>query len=133
MDRLDKETRSRIMRAIRSKGNRSTELRFRMLLVRAGIHGWKMHPQLVVGNPDVAFPLLRMAVFVDGCFWHGCPKCYRGPSSNRRYWGAKIGRTRARDKRLRTRLRRSGWRILRVWEHDLSCQEAVLRRLRMMM
>jgi DNA mismatch endonuclease (patch repair protein) len=86
------ETHSRRMGAIRGKGNRTTEVRFRAMLVRAGIRGWTMQTKGIKGKPDFYFPKSKVAVFLDGCFWHGCPKCGHVPSVNRPYWKAKIKR-----------------------------------------
>ncbi|MFC1806051.1 very short patch repair endonuclease [Planctomycetota bacterium] len=130
MDTVDKATRSRIMTSIRSKGNRSTERRLRMLLVRSGISGWRLLPEGVAGNPDFIFPDLALAVFVDGCFWHGCPRCGHRPSSNRKYWNAKLDRTKARDRRLRAKLRRQGWSVIGVWEHELRQPDRAIAKLR---
>jgi DNA mismatch endonuclease, patch repair protein len=120
MDTVDKATRSRIMASIRSTGNRSTEQRLRMLLVRHKITGWQVANRLLLGNPDFVFPKAKLVIFVDGCFWHACPKCSHRPKSNRQYWDAKIQRNIARDKRTRMRLRRAGWSVLRIWEHELK-------------
>jgi len=120
MDTVDKATRSRIMSSIRAKGNRSTEGRLRMMLVRAGITGWKLHGTHLVGNPDFVFEGIRLALFVDGCFWHACPRCGHMPKSNRRYWRAKLDRNIRRDRRQRARLRREGWSVVRVWAHELQ-------------
>jgi DNA mismatch endonuclease (patch repair protein) len=57
---------------------------------------------------------------VDGCFWHGCPRCYRRPHSNKKFWDEKVARNRTRDRRVNRELRKLGWRVLRIWEHDLS-------------
>jgi DNA mismatch endonuclease Vsr len=108
------------MASIRSKGNHSTEQKLRMMLVSNGISGWRLLPKGIVGNPDFIFPDISLAVFVDGCFWHGCPQCYHRPLSNRKYWDAKIKRNIERDKRLRAKLRRAGWSIIRTWEHELK-------------
>jgi DNA mismatch endonuclease (patch repair protein) len=116
------------MSQIRSKGNRDTEIRFRAILLRNKIHGWRRHLPLP-GKPDFSFPDQRVAVFVDGCFWHGCAKCYRAPKSNQSYWSAKIDRNRARDKKAATALRRQNWRVLRFWECSLSNDEQVKKRL----
>lgn len=120
MDWMTKEQRSRNMAAIRSQGNRSTELSLRFRLVRAGISGWRTHPKDVEGRPDFAFDAIRLAVFVDGCYWHGCPKCYRMPEQNRAYWSQKFVRNKARDQQVAARLRRQGWSVLRIWEHTLK-------------
>src|SRR5690348_2176366 len=85
------------MRAVKSKGNRSTELLFRLTLMRAGIKGWKLNPKEVPGKPDFYFPAEKVAVFTDGCFWHGCPRCGHVPEANSSFWAAKIERNRQRD------------------------------------
>jgi DNA mismatch endonuclease (patch repair protein) len=107
------------MRAIRSKGNKSTEARFRLMLVRARIRGWKLHPKGVVGKPDFYFQESRLALFVDGCFWHGCPRCGHVPKANNPYWKAKIEGNRRRDQERTRTLEAQGTRVLRVWEHEL--------------
>lgn len=89
------------------------------LLRQAGIHGWRRHVDLP-GKPDFVFHSLRLAVFIDGCFWHGCPRCYRPPADNRRYWKTKVTSNRDRDRRRTTELRRRGWTVLRIWEHSLE-------------
>src|ERR1700740_1196337 len=112
--------RSRIMGRIRSKGNRSTEWDFRLVLVRAGLRGWLLHPNQVFGTPDFYFPSKRVAVFIDGCFWHGCPKCYRLPGDNRPYWKRKMLSNRLRDRTRTRELRPRNWHVLRIWEHSLE-------------
>jgi DNA mismatch endonuclease (patch repair protein) len=122
-------TRSKIMAAIRGKSNRSTEAQLRMALVRAGVKGWILHPT-ITGRPDFYFGRERIALFVDGCFWHGCPRCGHVPSTRRSFWKAKIDRNRARDRRNQKILRTYGVRSLRVWEHSLrgSGLTSVVRR-----
>jgi DNA mismatch endonuclease (patch repair protein) len=117
-------TQSGRMRAIRSKGNKSTERRLRALLVRAGIRGWKLHPEGLPGKPDFLFPEARLVVFVDGCYWHGCPRCGYRHNVNRRYWSAKIAGNVARDRRNEEKLREAGLRVLRLWEHELAEEAA---------
>lgn len=119
-DTVDKQTRSELMSRIRSKGNRSTELAMRMALVRAGISGWRLHPKDVTGKPDFVFPVAKVAVFVDGCFWHGCPECGHIPKSNTKYWEEKIRKNTERDQRQRSKLIDEGWIVVRVWEHELQ-------------
>lgn len=122
-DWLSREQRSRNMASIRSKGNVTTEKTFLRLLRGAGISGWRRHLDLP-GKPDFVFRAQQLAVFIDGCFWHGCPRCYRPPRDNRRYWTAKVLRNRSRDL-LRTReLRSMGWQVIRVWEHSLKSPPA---------
>lgn len=70
------------------------------------------------GRPDIVVPSARLAVFVHGCFWHGCPRHYRAPKSNRGFWRRKLVSNRRRDERCRRTLRRMGWRTVAVWEHE---------------
>ena len=74
---------------------------------------WKVHPRGVVGKPDFLFPEQRLAVFVDGCFWHGCPKCGHVPTANNPYWKAKIEGNQRRDREYDRRLQDEGLRVLR--------------------
>jgi len=117
-DVFTKEKRSEVMSRIRSRGNLRTELRLIEIMRGAGITGWR-RGQPVPGHPDFVFRRERVAVFVDGCFWHGCPKCYRRPKSNRKFWDAKAARNRARDAEVTRTLRRAGWTVVRIWEHAL--------------
>jgi DNA mismatch endonuclease (patch repair protein) len=112
--------RSRMMGRIRGKGNRTTELQVRLALVRNGLSGWLMHANLA-GTPDFYFPRDRLAVFIDGCFWHGCRGCGHVPKTNRPFWAAKIRRNRQRARRVQAELARSGIRVLRFWEHEVKC------------
>ncbi len=127
-DVFSKRKRSRVMAAIRSKGNRTTELRLVAILRAAGVTGWRRHLRLP-GRPDFAFPGARLAVFVDGCFWHGCPKHCRLPKSRRKFWLGKITRNRSRDRQVARELRRAGWRVTRLWEHALNQTGRVADRL----
>ena len=111
------------MAAIRSSGNRDTELKLATLFRKYGISGWRRH-QPVYGKPDFVFRRQKIAVFVDGCFWHGCPKCYRRPRSNKKFWDAKIARNKTRDRRVNRELRKFVWRVVRIWEHDLAWRSA---------
>ena len=131
MDSVSRDMRSRVMAKVRSKRNRSTEWRVRAFLVRAGIRGWTLNAAELSGKPDFVFQAQRLAVFVDGCFWHGCPKCYRRPSSHTEYWDAKAARNRARDAKITSSLKRQGWRVLRIWEHQLSTMHSVVDRIRL--
>ena len=130
VDTVDGKTRSKIMSNIRSKGNKSTELKFRMIMVRAGISGWCVHPKDITGNPDFAFPGFSTAIFVDGCFWHGCPVCGHIPKSNSKYWQIKILRNIERDKKLRSQLQVEGWKVIQFWEHGLANSHKVLSTLK---
>lgn len=115
MDRVSKATRSRIMASVRSKGNRSTEQLMARILRKAGLRGYRKHWK-VLGKPDFAWPDRKIALFVDGCFWHGCPRCNRPSKSRVGFWRKKISDNRKRDLRVSRQLRRQGWKVLRVWE-----------------
>lgn len=108
------------MSRVRSTRNRSTEWKLRAALVRNGVKGWKVTSRQLPGNPDFVFPKRKLAVFVDGCFWHGCPKCGRLPQTRKLFWRTKIVGNVKRDKRQRTKLRSLGWRVVRIWEHELK-------------
>ncbi|MBI3985892.1 MAG: hypothetical protein HY343_03155 [Lentisphaerae bacterium] len=73
-----------------------------------------------VGKPDFVFPRSKLAVFVDGCFWHGCPKHATQPATNRAFWKKKFTANKARDLVVVRTLRQAGWRVIRVWEHELA-------------
>jgi DNA mismatch endonuclease (patch repair protein) len=126
MDTVDKATRSRFMAAVKSRGNRSTEARLVKLLRRHGLKGWRRHCR-VDGTPDFCWAAAKVALFVDGCFWHGCPRCYAVPKSNARFWTAKVVGNRRRDRRVSARLRRKGWAVIRVWECSLKEDRTVAR------
>ncbi len=111
--------RSRIMQSIKGRGNRTTEERFRLLLQAARLPGWRRHLPLP-GRPDFCWPREKVAVFVDGCFWHGCPRCYREPRTNRSFWREKIESNRRRDRRVGRILRSEGWSVFRIWECKLA-------------
>jgi DNA mismatch endonuclease (patch repair protein) len=128
-------SRSRNMRAIKANSNATTELRLRAHLIRNRVAGWKVRAKAVPGCPDFFFPNERIAVFVDGCFWHGCPKCGHTPKSNRTYWSKKLARNQQRDAQIRRKLRSSGIKVLRLWECQLrddpsSCLERLFVLLR---
>jgi len=118
-DIFSKEKRSAVMAAIRSRGNRATELKLMALLRKHRITGWRRGFPLF-GKPDFVFPALKLAVFVDGDFWHGHPTRSRVPATRKKFWAAKINRNRTRDRLVTRTLRSNGWRILRIWEHALS-------------
>lgn len=126
-DRLDTKTRSKVMSAIRSRNTRF-EKRFFALLRRYGVRGFTCHPNEIAGSPDLAFKKARVCVFLDSCFWHGCKRHMRKPTSNRAYWKPKIEGNKRRDRRNRQKLRKSGWSVLTIWEHDLSAAEKVVSR-----
>ena len=118
-DIWSKEKRSKVMSLIRSRGNKATELRLIEIFQEYGITGWRRNQKLI-GKPDFTFSSERVVVFVDGCFWHGCPKCYQRPKSNRKFWDTKIASNRKRDRLVNRELRELGWRVVRVWQHQLD-------------
>jgi DNA mismatch endonuclease, patch repair protein len=120
MDNLSKENRKKNMSHIRSKGNITTERRLRSSFAGAGISGYKMNLDSLPGKPDFAFPQYKVAVFVDGCFWHGCPNCYIRPRSSIRYWDEKLKRNKNRDDKVNHELKEAGWVFVRIWEHTLK-------------
>jgi DNA mismatch endonuclease (patch repair protein) len=107
-----------MMARVRGRGNKSTEEKLARLFRRAGIKGWRRHLHLP-GTPDFAFPEKRVAIFVDGCFWHGCPKHATFPKIRRRFWLNKFAANKLRDREATRQLRKRGWRVLRIWEHEL--------------
>lgn len=123
-DIVDRKTRSYVMSRIRKKGNRSTELRAIAVLRAHGITGWICHPTHIVGRPDLYFPAQRLAVFLQGCFWHGCSHCSWGkaPKSHHGYWLPKLANNRRRDIRVRRSLQRAGYRTTWIWEHELRTE-----------
>jgi DNA mismatch endonuclease (patch repair protein) len=127
-DVFTKAKRSQVMAAIRSKGNKATELKLASILRTARITGWRRH-QPLPGRPDFFFARQRLAIFVDGCFWHGCPWHCRMPADNRSYWQKKIRRNALRDQATNKLLRNAGLRVLRVWEHSLRSPQAVTARI----
>lgn len=123
------QKRSAVMSAIRSRGNRDTELKLVQILRRLKIRGWRRN-MAVHGKPDFCFPASKLAIFVDGCFWHGCPKHGRKPASNTAYWHRKLARNKVRDRAVSRFLRKEGWHVLRVWEHDLAKPASLARKIR---
>jgi DNA mismatch endonuclease (patch repair protein) len=122
-DVFTKAKRSQVMSRIRGRGNKDTELALAKLLRAAGISGWRRHHP-IFGKPDFVFPKLRIAVFVDGCFWHGCPKHSNMPANNRLFWEKKLAANKARDRLVSRTLKRQGWMVIRIWEHDLTRRPA---------
>ena len=128
-DVFTKSKRSEVMSRIRSRGNADTELALARLLRANKISGWRRQREVRIQKsgarifkvrPDFIFKQARLAVFVDGCFWHGCPKHGTQPKGNRAFWKNKFARNKARDVLVTQTLRRAGWRILRIWEHELA-------------
>ncbi|MBZ2206455.1 very short patch repair endonuclease [Massilia soli] len=129
MDVFDADFRSKLMSRIRGSGNLSTELRVIEIFRRLGIAGWRRKSNLI-GRPDFVFHRERVVVFVDGCFWHGCPTCGKVSKSNIEYWTPKIIANKSRDLRVSRQLRKDGWAVIRVWECRLRNPIAFVSRLR---
>lgn len=138
-DVFSKAKRSKVMSRIRSRGNEETELAVANLLRRHRITGWRRQvrirgwasplrrqrrPQVrastIQVRPDFVFAKVRLALFVDGCFWHGCPAHSNMPENNRAFWRRKLSANKARDLLVTRALRRANWRVLRIWEHELT-------------
>jgi DNA mismatch endonuclease (patch repair protein) len=126
-DIWSKQKRSEVMSLIRSCGNKATELRLIEIFREFHITGWRRN-QALLGKPDFTFRHGRVVVFVDGCFWHGCPRCYKRPKSNQAFWDAKIANNRKRDHHVSRELRRLGWQVIRVWQHQLVSSARVAGR-----
>jgi len=129
MDVFSAAQRSRNMSLIRSNKNRSTELRLIRIMRENGITGWR-RGSVLPGKPDFIFPTQRVAVFVDGDFWHGNPARFRQPTTNTKYWSGKIAGNKTRDKEVSKELSSRGWQVIRLWESKLRDEKGVVRRLR---
>jgi DNA mismatch endonuclease (patch repair protein) len=119
MDVFTKKVRSEVMRSVRSKGNKSTELKLIHIFRVNRITGWRRNYPLL-GSPDFVFPSSRIVVFADGCFWHGHPCRNIKPKANRSYWQIKIDRNHRRDKAVNRELSKKGWHVLRLWECQIA-------------
>ncbi len=118
-DVFTRAKRSSVMAKIRGSGNKGTELRLLRFFASNKITGWCRGSKLL-GRPDFVFRATRQAVFVDGCFWHGCPKHATQPKANAAFWAAKLAGNKARDRRVNRELRALGWKVIRIWEHELT-------------
>lgn len=114
-DTLNRKQRSYNMTMIRAK-NTGPEIVLRRSLSQNQIRGYRLHYKLP-GKPDIVFPSKKLAVFVDGCFWHKCPKCFVRPKTRRAFWDKKIKSNTKRDRLVNLLLKKSGWKVLRFWEH----------------
>lgn len=127
-DVFTKQKRSEVMSRIRGKGNKDTELKMIRILRKYHITGWRRN-QRVLGKPDFVFTKQKVALFVDGCFWHICPKHFNMPKNNQAFWEKKLQANKDRDKYVTRTLRQSQWQVIRVWEHELSNPERVAKRI----
>lgn len=121
-DVFDKETRSGIMKKVRSKGNKSTEIKLIELFHQLQITGWRRNYQ-VKGHPDFVFLEKRIAIFVDGCFWHGHDCRNTRPTDNQEYWQKKRARNIKHDEEITQYFENRGWKVIRVWECELGVKK----------
>jgi len=126
-DNWSRKKRSEVMGKVRSTGNKSTELKLIKILRQSNIKGWRRN-QALPGRPDFIFRSRRVVIFVDGCFWHGCPLCYRRPKSNQAFWDEKVRKNKKRDETVNRELREKGWNVVRIWEHELKDPDSVAQR-----
>lgn len=124
VDRISKEKRSKIMSAIHSE-NTKPEITLRKALWSKGLRFRIYYGKEKV---DIAFPSRKLAIFVDGCFWHGCPIHSHLPRSHENYWHPKLRRNMERDQAKNKRLEAEGWKVLRFWEHELGDLDRVLNK-----
>ena len=115
------------MSNIRSK-NTKPELFVRRILWGHGLR-YRVHNRTVLGTPDISNKRRKLSVFVDGCFWHGCPVCYKEPKTNVAFWRAKIRNNRRRREAVRAGLEAQGFRVVEIWEHEADDQDAVLAKM----
>lgn len=117
-DVFSKEKRSEIMSKVKSKDT-SIEVKVRKELWRRG-YRYRIHAKLP-GKPDIVFPARKTVIFVDGCFWHGCPICKRTmPKTNKQYWKEKIDNNKSRAKKHDKELKKQGWLVIHIWEHQVN-------------
>jgi len=131
VDTVDSLTRSRTMRCVPSQNTSAEQLILKAIKL-ASIKGWRRNYNGLLGRPDIVFPKRKISIFIDGCFWHGCAKCSRKPTSNLTYWRAKILRNRVRDRRNNQLLRKRGWTVIRIWEHDIKSEKKISKLLRIL-
>lgn len=111
------------MSRVRGRGNKATEGVLVKIFRGNHITGWRRHLKLF-GNPDFVFRKHRLAIFVDGCFWHGCPKHASQPVTNRAFWEKKLLRNKDRDRLVTRTLKKQGWHVIRIWQHELTGKSA---------
>ena len=126
MDVFSKEKRSDVMSKIHGSGNKDTEIAMIQIFKEFHIIGWK-RKQKIMGKPDFTFWKQRVVVFVDGCFWHGCVLHSTTPKTNKGFWENKLSKNKERDIFVTQYLQEKGWKVIRVWEHDLKDHSAVAK------
>lgn len=128
IDTLSKKARSLLMAGVKGRHNKSTEVEMAKLLRSSNIKGWRRHLKLS-GSPDFTFRKERVCIFVDGCFWHGCPKHYKSPKSNKKFWREKVKKNRERDSRINQELKKQEYRVIRIWECEMREADKVLKKI----
>lgn len=118
MDTVSKQKRSEIMSHVKSKDSKIETL-FRKELWQSGFR-YRKNSSKYFGKPDIVLPKYKTAIFIDSCFWHGCKKHCRIPTARKKYWTEKIARNAERDKEVSRHYKKLGWKIFRVWEHEMS-------------
>lgn len=126
-DVLTKKQRSYCMSQIKGKDTQP-EIILRKALLSAGLKGCRLHYKLP-GKPDIVFPKKKITLFIDGCFWHKCPKCFIKPETNKSFWNKKIDSNVKRDGIVNSELKRKGWEIIRIWEHELRKEKIIKRKI----
>jgi DNA mismatch endonuclease (patch repair protein) len=128
VDKIDKETRSRVMASIHSKDTK-IELYVRSIVHRIG-YRFRLYRKDLPGSPDLTFPARRKAMFVHGCFWHrhDCSTGRKVPASNEGYWIPKLARNKERDVRTQQELRELGWDVLVIWECEAGDPDAIVKK-----
>ena len=127
-DVFTKEKRSEVMSRIKGRGNKDTELALILIMKKHHISGWRRNYDLF-GKPDFVFPKQKVALFVDGCFWHMCPKHFNMPQNNKAFWEKKLLGNKVRDGVVVRTLRQGNWKVVRIWEHELASPEQVVKKL----
>ena len=127
-DNVSREKRSKIMSSIKGK-NTKPEIIVRKLLWAQGIR-YRIHNRKVFGTPDISIKKQKLAIFIDGCFWHGCSNCYKAPKTNSKFWKDKLEYNKHRRTIVRHELRKNDWKILEFWEHQVSKEpDKVIKRI----
>ena len=125
-DNLSSETRSKIMSTIRGK-NTKPEIKIRKIIWSRNKR-YRIHDRTIFGTPDISNKKRRLAVFIDGCFWHGCSRCYKEPQTNTEFWRTKIKNNRERRKKVISKLKVEGWNIMEFWEHEINQDSKAIAR-----